>query len=97
MQNFDFKGLVGAFDNVRSATPTLSSWALTNALTQFHLSGSDSAALGGDLAYQYGSNGTLAGIGVAAAQQVLGETGFGGQAQTLHSLASLQVGAQRLA
>jgi Ca2+-binding RTX toxin-like protein/pimeloyl-ACP methyl ester carboxylesterase len=97
IENFDFKGLVGAFDDARAATPTLSSWALTNALTQFHLAGSDSAALGGDLAYQYGSNGTLSGIGVSTAQQVLGETGFGGQAQTLHPLAGLQVGTQRLA
>ena len=97
IENFDFKGLVGAFDDARAATPTLSSWALTNALTQFHLAGSDSAALGGDLAHQYGSNGTLAGIGVTAAQQVLGEAGFGGQAQTLHPLTGLQIGAQRLA
>ena len=96
IENFDFKGLVGAFDNARSTTPTLSSWALADALTQFHLAGSDSTALGGDLAYQYGSNGTLAGIGVTAAQQVLGEPGFGGQAQTLQPLAGLQVGAQRL-
>ena len=96
IENFDFKGLVGAFDDARATTPTLSSWALTSALTQFHLAGSDSAALGGDLAYQYGRNGTLAGIGVSAAQQVLGETGFGNQAQTLQPLAGLQVGGQRL-
>ena len=96
IENFDFKGLVGAFDAARAATPTLSSWALANALTQFHLAGSDNAALGGDLAYQYGRNGTLSGIGINVAQQVLGEAGFGSQVQTLQPLASLQVGTQRL-
>src|SRR6266568_2646344 len=60
VQTFDFTQLVNAFDAARAADPGLTSWALTNALTQYHLSGSDDAALGGDLAYQYGLNGTLA-------------------------------------
>jgi Ca2+-binding RTX toxin-like protein len=96
VETFDFAGLAGAFDAARVANPTLSAWALTNALSQFHLAGSDSAALGGDLAYQYGRNGMLAGIGVSAAQQALGDPGFGNQAQTLQPLSGLQVGAQRL-
>ena len=41
-------------------------------LLDAHLGGSDGAALGGDLAYQYGKAGTLAGIGLPAAQSVLG-------------------------
>ncbi len=96
VQNFDFQGLVGAFDAARGATPGLNSWALSNGLTQFHLAGSDSEALGGDLAYQYGANGTLAGIGLGKAQEVLTNAQFGAQAQTLHSTASLQEGLIRL-
>jgi Ca2+-binding RTX toxin-like protein len=96
IEDFDFIGLVGAFDDARTEMPALSTWSLANALTQFHLSASDSAALGGDLAYQYGRHGTLAGIGVGAAQQVLGDAGFGSQAQTLQALAGLPVGGQRL-
>jgi Ca2+-binding RTX toxin-like protein len=92
VQDFDFKGMVGAFDTARAATPTLTSWALANALTQFHLSGSDTAALGGDLAYQYGKNVTLAGIGIASAQQVLGDANFGSQTQALKPLSGLQEG-----
>jgi len=77
---------------VLAANPGLSSWALTNGLTQFQLAGSDTAALGGDLAYQYGLNGALAGIGFDKAQDVVTGTGFGTQAQTLRPLASLQDG-----
>ncbi|MFT3960123.1 beta strand repeat-containing protein [Propionivibrio sp.] len=96
VETFNFAGLVGAFDAARTANPGLSAWALTHALTQFQLAGSDTAALGGDLAYQYGRNGSLAGLGLAVAQGVIGEAGFGTQAQTLHDPASLQTGTVRL-
>ncbi len=96
VQTFDFQGLVGAFDAARTATPGLSNWALSNGLTQFHLAGSDSEALGGDLAYHYGADGTLAGIGLGKAQDVLTNAQFGPQAQAIHSTASLQDGLIRL-
>ncbi|HEV3010773.1 MAG TPA: calcium-binding protein, partial [Burkholderiales bacterium] len=91
VQRFDFLGLVGAFED-----SGVTSWALSNALLQFHVSGSDSQALGGDLAYRYGLSGSLAGIGFSPAQQVLGATQFGTQAQTLQDDATLQQGAIRL-
>jgi len=96
VENFNFAGLVGAFDTARSANPALTTWALSNALATFQLAGSNSAAIGGDLAYQYGKNGTLAGIGLSAAQEVIGNASFGGQAQTLRPLDALQTGAMRL-
>ena len=96
VQTFDFQGLVGAFDAARTATPGLSSWALSNGLTQFHLAGSDSEALGGDLAYHYGADGTLAGMGLGKAQDVLTNAQVGVQAQGIHSTASLQDGLVRL-
>ena len=96
VENFNFAGLAGAFDAARTANPGLTTWALTNALASFQLAGSDSAALGGDLAYQYGKNGTLTGIGLNAAQQVIGDTNFGNSAQTLRPLSGLQEGAVRL-
>ncbi|WP_313951981.1 calcium-binding protein, partial [Accumulibacter sp.] len=94
VQEFDFTGLAAAFDAAREATPGLTSWALINGLSTFHLAASDTAALGGDLAYQYGQNGTLAGIGATSARQVIGEAGFGTQAQVLRPLAGLQEGAR---
>jgi len=96
IESFNFSGLVGAFDAARAANPGLTTWALTNALATFQLAGSDSAAIGGDLAYQYGKNGTLAGIGLTSAQQVIGDAGFGAQAQTLRPLAAIQEGSVRL-
>ena len=61
-----------------------------DALLDSHLSGSDSAAIGGDLAYQYGKAGSLAGISVAAAQSVIADASSGQSAQSLQALASLQ-------
>lgn len=97
VQTFDFIGLVGQFDQAMAQSPGLTSWALTNALTQFHLTGADDAALGGDLAYYYGKNGALTGISVAAAQQVIGAPGFGQDAQNLRPFSGLQEGMARLA
>jgi Ca2+-binding RTX toxin-like protein len=93
---FNFAGLASKFDQARAANPYLTSWALTNALSDFHLSGSDSAALGGDLAYQYGKNGNLSNVGLTAAQSILSDPAFGTVAQALKPLASLQEGALRL-
>jgi len=97
VEEFNFTGLVSAFDTALKATPTLTNWALTNALTNFQLaSSSNTSAFGGDLAYQYGKNGTLSGIGLTAAQDVIGNANFGTQTQTLQPLTGLQTGAVRL-
>ena len=92
VETFDFAAIVSAFD----AAGQVSNWALTNALLDAHLAGSDSEALGGDLAYQYGVNGTLTGIGVTAAQDVLNAPQFGSGAQALRPLDALQQGQPRL-
>lgn len=77
VEQFNFAGLVDRFDQARSANPGLTSWGLSNALLDFYLGGSDSAALGGDLAYQYGKTGSLSSIGLGGAQSVLGNAQFG--------------------
>ncbi|MBX3650530.1 MAG: hypothetical protein KF771_04095 [Burkholderiales bacterium] len=92
VQNFDFLGLVGAFDAAHTANPGLSSWALGDALTQYHLAGSGDAAIGGDLAYWYARNNSLTGISLAAAQGVIGASGFGSEAQSLRPFSGLQEG-----
>jgi len=96
VQTFDFRGLVSAFDAALAASPGLTSWALTNALLQWHLSHSDDEALGGDLAYWYSKNSTLTGVGLLAAQQVIGAAGFGSDAQTLRPFSGLQEGLVKL-
>ena len=96
VETFDFKGLVKAFDATQHHGRGVSKWAVTNALAQFHLGGSDTAVVGGDLAYQYGVNGTLAGIAVNAVQGQVGSSQFGQQAQTLHNEAAVKDGLVKL-
>jgi Ca2+-binding RTX toxin-like protein len=96
IETFDFGGLVAAFDAARAANPGLTSWALTSALASQYLSGSDVAALGGDLAYRYNRFGTLADISFTPAQGILGAAGFGSSVQALQAWASLQDNTVRL-
>jgi hypothetical protein len=88
VEQFNFTALASAFDTAGQ----VSGWALTNALLSAHLSGSDTAAIGGDLAYQYGKSGSLTGIGLTPAQDVINSAQFGGGAQTLRTLGELQQG-----
>jgi Ca2+-binding RTX toxin-like protein len=96
IETFNFEGLFQAFETARAATPGLTSWALTNALLAQHLSGNDTAAIGGDLAYHYGRNGNLSDISFMPAVGILGAAGFGSSVQTLQSLGSLQDATARL-
>jgi Ca2+-binding RTX toxin-like protein len=97
IETFDFVGLVDAFDQARAADTTITSWSLSDALLDFHLSGSDAEAIGGDLAYQYGVNGSLAGMGLNAVQGVMGAANFGQSAQTLNAPSTWQNEAVKLA
>jgi hypothetical protein len=58
--------------------------------------GSDTAALGGDLAYQHAKNGNLANVSINPAQGILGGAQFGTIAQTLQPNANLQDTSPRL-
>jgi Ca2+-binding RTX toxin-like protein len=96
VETFNFGALVAAFDAALVANPALTSWSLTNALAAQYLSGSDTAALGGDLAYRYNRFGTLSDISFTPAQGILGAANFGSGAQALQALASLQDTTARL-
>lgn len=97
IQRFDFAALAQAFDQAMAADSTLTSWRMADTLLSAHLAASDGAALGGDLAYQYNANGTLAGISVTAAETTLSDANFGVAPQLLHPLGGLQTGTARLA
>ncbi|MFY9260042.1 MAG: calcium-binding protein, partial [Gallionella sp.] len=92
VQNFNFSNIVASFDQARGTSATFQHWSMTNSLLAARLSGSDTLALGGDLAHQYGTMGTLTGMNLAAAQTALNTPNFGSQAQTLHLLQGLQGG-----
>jgi Ca2+-binding RTX toxin-like protein len=96
VETFNFEGLFAAFEAARAATPGMTTWALSNALLAQHLSGSDTAAIGGDLAYRYARFGTLSDISFTPALGILAAGGFGSSAQTLQTLASLQDSSARL-
>lgn len=64
-----------------------------NSMLDAHLQGSNSAALGGDLSYQYATTGSLAGIGLAAAQSSLAA---GTDWQNLQTRAQLEQGSVKL-
>jgi len=82
VENFNFANLVAAFD----AAGAIANWQLTDARLTTHLqTGSDTAAIGGDLAYQYGKNSNLTGMGVLNAQSVISAANFGQTAQTLNN------------
>ena len=93
---FNFQALVAGFDAAREANPNLNRWKMMNSLLGNHLGGSDSAALGGDLAYQYGHAGSLASVGVDAAQAMLANAQLNLNPQALLAVAALQAGGQRL-
>ncbi len=94
--DFNFTNIVGQFDAALAATPTLTSWNVSNALASSLVSGSDTAAIGGDLAYDFGHRNALTGIGAGAAGTVLASASFGTSAQTLQAASTLYAGTVRL-
>ncbi|MFC5521441.1 NlpC/P60 family protein [Polaromonas jejuensis] len=91
---FDFAKLVQKFDAARTAnTANANGWAAMNSLLDAHLQGSNTAALGGDLSYQYATAGRLSGIGLGAAQSSLAA---GTDWQNLKSRSQLAQGSVRL-
>ena len=90
--NFDFAGVTAAYD----AAGMPANWALTNALLSRHLSSSDTSALGADLAYGYGSRGSLRNMGFDPVQGMLASGSFGISAQALQPLSALETFGRRL-
>ena len=92
VERYNFQGLVNAFD----AAGAPNAWAVMNSLLDAHLAGSDTEALGGDLAYRYGLSGSLAGLALTPAQGIMSSAQFGSAPQSLQPLAGLQEGLVKL-
>jgi Ca2+-binding RTX toxin-like protein len=86
VERFDFSGLVNAFDAARSAAPALQAWSLCAALLDVQLAGSDFAAVGGELAYQYGKNGSMRALTVSTLHDLIDDRRFGSEPQALQPL-----------
>lgn len=93
---FDFNELVARFDAAREANPRRNRWALMDALLDAHVAGSDDAAIGGDLAYRYGADGTVAGLSVDPVKALLANNQLTTQMQTIRPVAALQTSGQTL-
>jgi Ca2+-binding RTX toxin-like protein/GH24 family phage-related lysozyme (muramidase)/pantothenate kinase len=96
VENFDFQKLVGAFDQALAANPGITAWGVTNSLLDAHLASSGTAALGGDLAFEYGMRGNLSGFSVGAAQNTLSSSQFATAPQTLNPWPTLNTGTAQI-
>src|SRR5690606_866155 len=86
---FDFQAVVEAWE----ATGSIDPWAMADALLDAHLYGSDTEALGSDLAYRYGVGGNVDRLSAARGQVNISDAAFGVERQairlpTLHRLAA---------
>jgi Ca2+-binding RTX toxin-like protein len=94
---FDFSKIIARFDAARAAAPATNQWAVMGGLLDAHLQGTDTAAIGGDLSYQYAVAGGLGGIGLGKAQDVLVSSSLNSTTpQALHTRAELEQGTVRL-
>lgn len=92
VEQFDFSALVAKFDQARLAQPSLTSWSMESSLDQFSNGGSDSAAIGGDLAYLYATDDALAALDSSAALAIIGSPQFGTGAQGVQANPALNDG-----
>jgi len=83
-QEFNFLELTNQFEEAVAADPTITSWELAPHLAEAYLGGSDTEALGGEMAYQYGKFGSLDQLSVAEMQLQLNDAQFGVAAQSIN-------------
>jgi Ca2+-binding RTX toxin-like protein len=97
IEDYNFVQLVSMFDQARVQNPSLSTWKLANGLLAAHLDSSDTAALGGNLAYWDGMRGNLKGMDLSAAASAVGDADFGHAAQIIGSWTMLSQSGNPLA
>ncbi|MHB1014108.1 MAG: putative Ig domain-containing protein [Desulfurivibrionaceae bacterium] len=85
IQQFDFLGLANQFEEAIAANPTITSWELAPHLADAYMGDSDTEALGGEMAYQYGTTGSLDQLTAASMQLQLRDAQFGVAAQSIAS------------
>ena len=83
MKTFDFNGLAAAFDGAAGQGSGKDRWTVANALPGLQLSSSDRAAIGGDLAYRYGTAGDFDGLSNDTKLAILSDASFGVAAQAI--------------
>jgi trimeric autotransporter adhesin len=90
--SLSFTQLVATYDAARASNAALVNWAPGEATLQAaRLAASDTLALGGNLAYRYAHDDTLANVAYDAIGQQLAAPGFGTGAQAVADFAALQM------
>jgi len=85
VQVFDFQGLIAAWDLAQANNQR---FVVADHLAEFRISGSDTQAYGGAVAYQYGTTGTLDALSTAQMQAAISAPEFGSQQQMIGTGAS---------
>ncbi|WP_164557906.1 hypothetical protein HF313_07500 [Massilia atriviolacea] len=83
IQLFNFDALAAKFDQALAANPDLGSWSLAPELAGALIRSSGNTAIGGDLAQQYASTGTLGNVAQVPALAIIGSASFGDANQSL--------------
>jgi Ca2+-binding RTX toxin-like protein len=96
IQQFNFEGLVEAYERTRVTAADMNPWSLMYSLLDQHLASSDSAAMGGELAYWVGMHGSVAGLSMGLVQGLMGSSLFGTANQFLQPAIDLQNQTPRL-
>lgn len=91
IQTFDFLGLVNAFDAARAAGQKFD---VASNLPTYRLSGSDTAAMGGAIAYQFARTGAISGLTDAQIKAFTAAPEFGVSAQSISATGAASVQSQ---
>jgi Ca2+-binding RTX toxin-like protein len=83
VQQFDFVRLANQFEAALAADPNINTWQLAPHLADFYLGGSDVEAIGGDMAYLYGTEGSLDSLSEEELRAQLDSDQFGVDSQVL--------------
>ena len=93
VEEFNFTQLVAAFTTAGSPA----NWSLAGSLTAARTSGSNTAAIGGDLGYYDGLNGNLNGMNLTTAATTLQSASYQSSTQAIDAWASINTGVNPLA
>lgn len=83
VHRYDFNAVIADFEAALAAEPALTAFPLDGVLQAHETSVSETDALGGALAYQYGTAGNLNALSEAAIRQVLANANFGMAPQSI--------------
>ncbi|MES2017800.1 MAG: putative Ig domain-containing protein [Pseudomonadota bacterium] len=92
VEQFNFAALVAKFDQMRAGQASSYSWSMASSLATYSSGGSDTAAIGGDLAYHYALDDNLAALSAMPALAIIGAPGFGAGNQVLQGVAIINDG-----